>query len=136
MRLRDFKNLESVSQKGHGFLEGPKTMFLTETTICIYICMDVHHKSRNERSSSTKRHQSKLQRDSNNHQYPYLHVKSYDDVSAKPSKPFKPRNRRFSKSTPKCRNRNRAHIKGTIPSLENIPSEKLQDCVRTKFGAT
>ena len=36
MRLRDFKNLESVSQKGLGFLEGPKTMFLTETAMYMY----------------------------------------------------------------------------------------------------
>ena len=41
-----------------------------------------------------------------------------------------PKNRRSKKKTvKKCRNRSRANIKGVIPTLENIPEEKLASCV-------
>ena len=89
------------------------------------ILTEVDKQKKREMHENEKRHTSKLKRDREVYTYPYLNTQYHEGLKSNSSNHVKPKNRRFKKKN-SCRNRPRSQLKGDIPTLDNIPVEKLQ----------
>ena len=89
-------------------------------------------KIQREKVSCMKTHQSKLIRDSEHIKCPYKDVSETQlppHLRQRVKVNVKRTNRRLRKRKPVTRNRRRTVIKGVVPSLDNIPSDKLSNSV-------
>ena len=93
------------------------------------VMASINKRMQKEVISCNKTHQSKLIRDRDILKYPYLTCESNTYARPTCSKTIKQSSRRLTKHKQKCRNKKRAIIKGDIPSLDNIPHDKLKNSV-------
>ena len=90
------------------------------------------HKIKRERTNAKKTHESKLERDSHRIKCPYktiIETALPAHISRRVRLKVKQKNRRLRRRKPASRNKCRTVIKGQVPALNTIPSEKLNNCV-------